>query len=265
VPVPPVPAPPVPAPPQPPPAPVSIVAPTAVRKLSGEAPQDLRAPATAQLCIDREGNVTSVQPAVDVDPKIESDVREKLMAWRYEPYRRDGTPLAVCFTTTVQPASLAGGGSGKSASAPAPGAGSGSGKPAPGSGSGSGKPAPGAGSGSGKPAPGGGSGSGKPAPAPGSGSGAKPPPSPPPPPGMPDQLTRDQLRIENFEIEVAECRRINPRRPVHISFWVAPDGRVNKKQVEAAPRVAICIRAALESARFPETRRGGGPFKLDLP
>jgi hypothetical protein len=236
-PAPPAPDPPPPQPQQPPPPPPNVnlplVSPTAVRRISGEPPKNLRSAVAAQLCIDPEGAVTHVEVGLDVEPKVAADVKQKLETWRYRPFRRDGAgdPIAVCFTTMLQPPSPPASG-GKP-----PGGGSGK-PPGSGSGSGSGKP-PGSGSGSGS-----GGGSGK-----------------PPAPALPEQLGRPEFRavMKSLEAQLRTCvRRPGIRASASVTVWVGPGGKVDSVHVpQVRAMQGNCIRDIVRGAVFPATRRGG--------
>jgi serine/threonine-protein kinase len=293
-PVPPAPADPVPPapdpalPPPPPKAAAPFVSPTAVRRLAGDSPKDLRFPVAAQLCIDPAGAVTSVEVGLDVDPKVATEVKKKLETWRYAPFRRTGAAIAVCFQTTLRAKRpdlpLPGSGSAKPGSGSGELPGSGSGEPSgSGSSSGNGKP-PGSGSGkppgsgSGKPpgsgsskppgsgsskAPGSGSskapgsGSGKP---PGSGSGSGANSGNPPGPPMPEQLGRAEFMsvMKSVEPSLRECRR-PPKGLVPVAVQIAPDGSVGGVKVNAKLKDAPvgCIRRKVSAAKFPATKLGG--------
>jgi eukaryotic-like serine/threonine-protein kinase len=107
-------APVIPAPPTPEPAPVIptgpvTIAPNAVAKLSGDAPnisrlksQNVPPVAAAKLCIDTSGSVTSVDFVTKLDKHIAGDLAEQLKAWKYKPYVRAGTPLGACFVVTMR-------------------------------------------------------------------------------------------------------------------------------------------------------------------
>ncbi|MEO8844540.1 MAG: serine/threonine-protein kinase [Kofleriaceae bacterium] len=110
-------APVIPAPPpapEPTPAPVIptgpvTVAPNAVAKLSGDAPnisrlktQSVPPVAAAKLCIDTSGSVTSVDFVTKLDKRIAGELVEQLETWKYKPYVRAGTPLGACFVVTMR-------------------------------------------------------------------------------------------------------------------------------------------------------------------
>ncbi|CAN5284966.1 hypothetical protein BH11MYX1_BH11MYX1_09750 [soil metagenome] len=85
------------------------VAPNAVAKRSGEAPnisrftgQSVPAVAAAKLCIDTRGNVSSVEFVGKIDPKIESELTSTLRTWTYAPYVQAGTTLSACFVVTMR-------------------------------------------------------------------------------------------------------------------------------------------------------------------
>jgi hypothetical protein len=104
----------VPAPPPPPPTPIVptgpvTVAPNAVTKLSGDAPnisrlrsQNLPAVAAAKLCIDAAGSVSSVDFVGKLDKKVAGDLAEQLKTWKYQPYVKAGTALSACFVVTMR-------------------------------------------------------------------------------------------------------------------------------------------------------------------
>jgi TonB family protein len=77
-----------------------LVSPTAVRRLAGDWPKNLKSTVSAQVCIDTAGAVSSVEVGLDVKPQLAEEIKEKLLAWRYEPYRREGSAIAVCFLAT---------------------------------------------------------------------------------------------------------------------------------------------------------------------
>lgn len=85
------------------------VAPNAVMKRSGEAPnitrftgQSLPPVAAAKLCIDTQGNVTSVDFVGKIDAKIASELSATLKTWKYAPYVQAGTTLSACFVVTMR-------------------------------------------------------------------------------------------------------------------------------------------------------------------
>jgi hypothetical protein len=253
----------VPPPPLPPPpkSDAQLVSPTAVHRISGEPPKDLRFAVAAQLCIDPAGAVTSVQVGVDVDARVAAEVVAKLAGWRYEPFRLGGAAIDVCFQTTLRPkppdggkppvggsgSGTAGGGSGT--------AGGGSGNAGGGSG-GTGGGSGGTGGGSG--GAGGGSGGA------GSGSGSgKPPPS-----GPPDQLSRADFAavMAKLEPQVRQCRaRLPAKGPVRISVRVGPRGRIQRVDVKesAGAGPLACVQRFVQGTVFPASKRGG-TFEYEL-
>jgi serine/threonine protein kinase len=96
-------------PPTPPAAPapttVPIVPPTSVKRVSGALPQistinrtgaELPKSATAKICIDRNGVVTSVQ-VLKLTGEIADKIASAIRTWRYTPYLLDGKPSGACF------------------------------------------------------------------------------------------------------------------------------------------------------------------------
>ncbi len=104
----PVPTPPAPVMPVVPKGPVTI-APNAVAKRSGDAPnisrytgESVPAVAAAKLCIDPQGNVTSVEFVGKIDTKIANDLSTTLRTWKYAPYVQAGITLSACFVVTMR-------------------------------------------------------------------------------------------------------------------------------------------------------------------
>ncbi len=254
----PAPAPPPAPPDEPPPAPppparadLPLVSAGAARRISGDPPKNLPVLVDAHLCIDAAGAVTDVRVGEDVEKAVADTVTSKLKTWRYEPYKRDGEPIAVCFPTRVRPR-VPDPVPGKPGTGSA-GTGSGSGKPSdppPGPGSGSGKPTPGPGSGSGKPPP-------DPPPGPGSGSGSGKPPPPPPL----EQVTQAEFAAAMKKVEpgVRKCRdQLVIRGQVQVQVRVNPRGTPTVTVLAPArPRPINCIKTAVQKATFPATKRGG--------
>jgi hypothetical protein len=85
------------------------VAPNAVTKLSGDSPnitrykaQSLPAVTAAKLCIDKAGNVASVDFVGKLDKRVGEDLADQLKAWKYKPYVLRGTPIGACFVVTMR-------------------------------------------------------------------------------------------------------------------------------------------------------------------
>jgi hypothetical protein len=55
---------------------------------------------SAQVCIDTAGAVSNVYVGLDVEPQLGKELEEAILGWRYEPYRRGGSAIAVCFLAT---------------------------------------------------------------------------------------------------------------------------------------------------------------------
>jgi eukaryotic-like serine/threonine-protein kinase len=98
---------PIPAPPPAPPpmivGPVSV-APSAVTKLSGPTPNvtkfsdtELPERISAKLCIDAAGRVNTAELLTPVASDPASEILGALRAWRYAPYKLDGTAHPACF------------------------------------------------------------------------------------------------------------------------------------------------------------------------
>ena len=105
---------PPPAPPRPvtPPAlargPVTVP-PSAVTRLSGEAPTipkleaaEIPAVVAAKLCIDATGSVTSVTLISKIDPRAQRELVAGLRTWRYAPYVQAGTATPACFALSFR-------------------------------------------------------------------------------------------------------------------------------------------------------------------
>jgi len=108
-----VPAPPVTPTPAPAPAPLPTgpitVAPNAVTKIAGESPnisrykaQSLPAITAAKLCIDKLGNVASVDFVAKLDKRVAEDLADQLKTWKYRPYSLRGTAIGACFVVTMR-------------------------------------------------------------------------------------------------------------------------------------------------------------------
>ena len=108
----PMPVPTMPLPPPPPPVlpsgPVTV-APNAVVKLSGTVPNVVRASkdlppmAAAKLCIDTAGAVTSVEfLSGKLERRVIADLGDSLKTWKYQPYKKAGTPVGACFVVTLR-------------------------------------------------------------------------------------------------------------------------------------------------------------------
>ena len=102
---------PPPTPPAPPPLPVGpvTVAPNAVTKIAGESPnisrykaQTLPTVTAAKLCIDKLGNVASVDFVGKLDKRVANDLADQLKAWKYRPYTMRGTAIDACFVVTMR-------------------------------------------------------------------------------------------------------------------------------------------------------------------
>ncbi|HEY5928135.1 MAG TPA: protein kinase [Kofleriaceae bacterium] len=89
--------------------PPPIVAPNAVKKLSGDPPSiekfknvELPALLTAKVCIDESGKVTSVDMVTKVTARVAGDITESLRRWRYAPYTLKGAASPACFVVTFR-------------------------------------------------------------------------------------------------------------------------------------------------------------------
>ncbi len=98
----------VPPPTPPTPTAVPIVPPNAVKRISGELPQistinrtreELPKSASAKVCIDRSGAVTSVA-VLKISGDIATKLADAIRTWRYTPYAVDGKPSAACFVAS---------------------------------------------------------------------------------------------------------------------------------------------------------------------
>ena len=84
------------------------VAPNAVTKLAGTVPEGLHATkgtpsvAAAKLCIDASGAVTSVDFISKLDHHLVGDLTAALQAWKYQPYKKNGAAISVCFAVTLR-------------------------------------------------------------------------------------------------------------------------------------------------------------------
>ncbi|HEX4455541.1 MAG TPA: protein kinase [Kofleriaceae bacterium] len=84
------------------------VAPNAVTKLSGAVPDGLHAAkgtpsvAAAKLCIDPNGAVTNVDFISKLDHHLVGDLTAALQAWKYQPYKKNGAAISVCFAVTLR-------------------------------------------------------------------------------------------------------------------------------------------------------------------
>ena len=95
--------------PAPAPAPVQRgpvnVAPHTVERIAGDAPTfkkarnaELPAMVNAKLCIDPGGRITSVDVlSKQLERSTIVDMMATIRGWRYEPYKQNGTAIAVCF------------------------------------------------------------------------------------------------------------------------------------------------------------------------
>ncbi|HSD85912.1 MAG TPA: protein kinase [Kofleriaceae bacterium] len=81
-----------------------IVPPTAIQRVSGEAPSiekfknvELPAALSAKVCIDEAGKVTAVTMVNKLDRRVAGDLEEALHAWKYAPYHANGMAIPACF------------------------------------------------------------------------------------------------------------------------------------------------------------------------
>jgi len=81
---------------------------SAVSKISGRLPSasklgpDLPASISAKLCIDETGQVTSSEVLTTLQPRAAMDIADAQRAWRYAPYKVNGTARAACFIGTFR-------------------------------------------------------------------------------------------------------------------------------------------------------------------
>ncbi|HEY5946168.1 MAG TPA: PEGA domain-containing protein, partial [Kofleriaceae bacterium] len=104
---------PVPSPASPPatkkPTAPAIVAPNAVKKISGDPPSiekfrnvELPASLAAKVCIDETGKVTSADMLSKVPTRVANDLTTSLRSWRYAPHKQAGTVIPACFVVTFR-------------------------------------------------------------------------------------------------------------------------------------------------------------------
>ena len=102
------PPPPAPAPKPRPTEPV-LVAPAAVKRLSGSTPSlaasrraELPATVSAKVCIDTAGRVTSVDVLTKLERMTLLDLTSALREWRYAPYVQAGAAVPACFVVSFR-------------------------------------------------------------------------------------------------------------------------------------------------------------------
>ncbi|HEY1546161.1 MAG TPA: hypothetical protein VGG28_00005, partial [Kofleriaceae bacterium] len=84
------------------------VAPNAVTKLSGAVPEGIHAAkgtpsiAAAKLCVDASGAVTNVDFITKLDRHLAADLSAALQSWKYQPYKKNGAAISVCFAVTLR-------------------------------------------------------------------------------------------------------------------------------------------------------------------
>ncbi|HEY4059504.1 MAG TPA: PEGA domain-containing protein [Kofleriaceae bacterium] len=85
------------------------VAPTAVKKLSGELPElvsknDVASVVAAKLCIDWQGSVRSVDLITKLEPRMALEMKKTLGTWKYAPYQAPSArvPSAACFAVSFR-------------------------------------------------------------------------------------------------------------------------------------------------------------------
>ena len=85
------------------------VAPNAVTKLTGDSPnisryrsQSLPPITAAKLCIDKAGNVASVDFVGKLDKRVTEDLADQMKTWKYKPYLLRGTAIGACFVVTMR-------------------------------------------------------------------------------------------------------------------------------------------------------------------
>jgi hypothetical protein len=85
------------------------VAPTAVRRISGETPtlgasrpDQMPSVVAAKVCIDSRGTVTSVDIISKLERHTGSDLARTIRGWRYAPYKQAGTAVPACFSVNFR-------------------------------------------------------------------------------------------------------------------------------------------------------------------
>jgi len=85
------------------------VAPTAVRRVSGDTPtlgtsrpDEVPPVIAARVCIDPGGSVTSVNILSRLERHTSSDLVSTIRGWRYAPYKQDGVARAACFAVSFR-------------------------------------------------------------------------------------------------------------------------------------------------------------------
>ena len=85
------------------------VAPTAVKKLSGDTPtlgtsrpDQVPSVVAARVCIDTSGRVTSVDMISKLERHTASDLASAIKTWKYAPYHKDGQPTPACFSVNFR-------------------------------------------------------------------------------------------------------------------------------------------------------------------
>jgi hypothetical protein len=88
--------------------PVTVSA-SAVKRLSGEAPNlrtlrtdELPKVISAKICIDTSGKVSNVSIIQRIDQRFVSDLQSTLKGWKYAPYTIDGTARPACFVVPMR-------------------------------------------------------------------------------------------------------------------------------------------------------------------
>ena len=91
------------------PARTITVAPSAVTKISGAAPEisqhkgaDFPPSVASKVCISHTGKVTSVDVITKLDSRIAADITRVMRDWQYAPYKLNGTPTAACFVVSFK-------------------------------------------------------------------------------------------------------------------------------------------------------------------
>jgi serine/threonine protein kinase len=86
-----------------------MVAPNAVKRVSGETPtlgaskpQNMPPVVSSKVCIDTSGAVTGVEILTKLERHTTSDLAAAIKTWRYAPYKQDGAAAAACFSVNFR-------------------------------------------------------------------------------------------------------------------------------------------------------------------
>jgi hypothetical protein len=86
-----------------------VVPPTAVKRISGDAPtvskskkSEVPPAVSAKVCIDTSGKVSSVDMITKLERMTSLDLGNAIKGWRYAPYKQAGTAVPACFVVSFR-------------------------------------------------------------------------------------------------------------------------------------------------------------------